>query len=657
MTAGTLSVRFRSAVRRVDLALEVEPGSTLGVVGPNGAGKSTLLEVIAGLLVPDSGRATLGDEVLFDLDGGARRIWMPAASRAVTLLGQRPLLFPHLSVLENVAFAPRSAGRSRREAHEQAKRWLAEVGAEQLGDRLPGRLSGGQAQRVALARALAAEPAVLLLDEPLSAVDAPGTEELRGLLGRVLRGRTALLVSHDASEIEELASRTVRIRDGRIADPPVTAAVAPPPPGTAIGGGPTATGAVCVAEHTRAVAELLAGIPVGTEELAVAAGPAAVGLGRILAQDVHAGNALPPFDNSQMDGFAVRSAELAGAAANRPVLLASSGTIPAGAPIGELPGGTAAPIMTGAPIPAGADAVVPVEATESGRFPRTPGEPVGFPAPVEPGRFVRRRGSDLDAGALVLAAGTRLGPAQWGVLAASGIGTVQLEAPLRVLLVSTGLELRAPGSALESGQIHDANGVSLAAALAESGVAVISRLLSNDDPAALDRMIADEPGVDLVLTTGGVSAGDFEVVKLALEPRGVRFRSVAMQPGGPQGLGIAHLDDGRLMPVVAFPGNPVSALVSFELFLRPLLRHRAGLEPADRERFRAPLAHPVESPPKHQVRRGELDAAGRVALIGGPGSHLLHAYARSTLLVHLPPEARQLAAGDEVEVWRIGGTA
>jgi molybdopterin molybdotransferase len=406
-----------------------------------------------------------------------------------------------------------------------------------------------------------------------------------------------------------------------------------------------------------AVAELLAGIPTAHQELEVSAAATAEGIGRILARDVHAGVALPPFDNSQMDGFAVRSDELAGATADRPVRLPASSPIPAGAPVGELSPGTTAPIMTGAPIPVGADAVVPVEHTDTGQFPRSPGEPIGFREPVEPGRFLRRRGSDLDTGALVLAAGTRLGPAQWGVLAASGIGVVPVERPIRVLLISTGLELRAPGAALEPGQIHDANGVSLAAALTESGASVTSRLLPSDDPAELDGTIAAEPDIDLVLTTGGVSAGDFEVVKLALEPRGVAFGTVAMQPGGPQGLGRAALDDGRTVPVVAFPGNPVSALVSFELFLRPLLRRRAGLVPVDRERFRAPLAHPVESPPKHQVRRGELDAAGRVALIGGPGSHLLHAYARSTLLVHLPPEARQLAEGDAVEVWRIGGTA
>jgi molybdopterin molybdotransferase len=653
---GGLSVEFRSAKRDVELALEVEPGRTLGIVGPNGAGKSTLLEVIAGLLLPDTGRAVLGERVLFDLDGGSRRTWVPAASRAVTLLGQRPLLFPHLSVLENVAFAPRSAGRSRRDASERARHWLAEVGAEQLADRFPRRLSGGQAQRVALARALAAEPEVLLLDEPLSAVDATGTEELRALLGRVLHGRTALLVSHDAAEIEELASRTLRIRNGRVAD-----SAAPPQPEPPIGSGSRrvarTAGPVTVAGHSRAVADLLARIPAGSESLPVSAGSSSSGVGRTLAEDVYAGIALPPFDNSQMDGFAVRAADLAGAGEDRPVRLPTSAAIPAGVPIGELPDRTAAPIMTGAPIPTGADAVVPVEETESGRFPGSLGEPVGFRAPVEAGRFVRRSGSDLAAGSLVLPAGTRLGAAQWGVLAASGIGTVQVERPLRVLLISTGLELRAPGSALDPGQIHDANGVSLAAALAESGAAVTSRLLASDDPAELDGLIAGEPAADLLLTTGGVSAGDFEVVKLALEPRGVRFGSVAMQPGGPQGLGVATLDDGRALPVVAFPGNPVSALVSFELFLRPLLRRRAGIEPVHRERFRAPLAEAMSSPPKHQVRRGVLDAAGRVALIGGPGSHLLHAYTRSTLLVHLPPEVTQLAAGDEVEVWRIGGTA
>ena len=656
MTGGHLSVAFRSAARNVDLALEVPPGQTLGIVGPNGAGKSTLLEVIAGLLVPDSGRASLGDRVLFDLDQDGRRIWVPAASRAVTLLGQRPLLFPHLSVLENVAFAPRSAGRSRRAAAAQAREWLSEVGAEQLSDRLPGQLSGGQAQRVALARALAAEPDVLLLDEPLTAVDASGTEELRALLGRVLRGRTALLVSHDAAEIEELASRTIRIRSGRIVDPVPPPLLQPAPVAQIHAAGP-AHGPVSVADHANALADLLAGISTQSESLPVSAGSSAAAIGRMLAEDVYAGVALPPFDNSQMDGFAVRAAELAATTADRPVRLPSAAVIPAGAALGELPAGTAAPIMTGAPIPSGADAVVPVEETESGRFPASPGEPVGFPSPIEPGRFVRRRGSDLDAGSLVLAAGTRLGAAQWGVLAASGVAAVRVERPLRVLLISTGLELRSPGSELRPGQIHDANGIFLAAALTESGAAVTSRLLASDDPAELDRLIAGEPHADLVLTTGGVSAGDFEVVKLALEPRGVRFRSVAMQPGGPQGFGTAALNDGRIVPVVAFPGNPVSALVSFELFLRPLLRQRAGLEPVHRERFRAPLAAAVISPPKHQVRRGVLDAAGRVALIGGPGSHLLHAYARSTLLVHLPPEATQLAEGDEVEVWRIGGTA
>jgi molybdopterin molybdotransferase len=658
VTGAVLSVRFRSAERDVELAVEVPHGQTLGIVGPNGAGKSTLLEVVAGLLVPDAGRATLGDRVLFDLDDGVRRAWMPAAGRAVTMLSQRPLLFPHLSVLENVAFAPRSAGRSRRDSRDRGRRWLAEVGAEELANRHPAQLSGGQAQRVALARALAAEPEVLLLDEPLSAVDAAGTEELRMLLGRVLRNRTALLVSHDAGEIGELASRTLRIERGRIGEPGLAPLPGTPRPVAAQHehAAVAASASVSVADHAAAIADLLADIPTAVEEIPVSADSGVVFARRVLANDVHTGIPLPPFDNSQMDGFAVRSAELRAATAERPVQLPATATIPAGAPVSALPEGAVAPIMTGAPLPAGADAVVPVERTVSARFPRAAGERVRFGSPVEPGVYVRRRGSDLDAGALVLTAGTRLGPAQWGVLAASAVRSVPVRRPLRVLLVSTGAELRLPGEPLRAGQIHDTNRVTLGSALAENGATVESRTLANDDPAELDRMIAGSPDADLILTTGGVSAGEFEVVKLALAPRGVRFRSVALQPGGPQGFGIAALDDGRRVPVVAFPGNPVSALVSFELFLRPVLRRRAGLEPADRERFRAPLAEAVESPPKHQVRRGVLDAAGRVALIGGPSSHLLHAYAQSTLLVQLPPEARQLAAGDEVEVWRIGDT-
>ena len=207
----TLTFAARVPERGVDVSFELGQGRVLGIAGPNGAGKSTVLAVLAGLLIPAAGRGAVGDRVLFDLDDAGRGTWVPPHRRGVTLMAQRPLLFPHLTVLENVAFAPRSRGLGRRAARERAGRWLEDLGATRFADRRPEALSGGQAQRVALARALAAEPEVLLLDEPLAPVDASGTAELRELLGEVLRGRTAVLVSHDPRDVDELAQDVLRL--------------------------------------------------------------------------------------------------------------------------------------------------------------------------------------------------------------------------------------------------------------------------------------------------------------------------------------------------------------------------------------------------------------------------------------------------------------
>lgn len=376
---------------------------------------------------------------------------------------------------------------------------------------------------------------------------------------------------------------------------------------------------------------------------------------RVLAEDVRSPIDHPLFDNSQMDGYAVRSKEVAAGDALR-----VAGRIAAGHEAGPLDVGTAAPIMTGAPVPLGADAVVPIEAATPDSFPpENCSATVRFASAVAPGQFVRPRGSDLAAGELLLPAGTRLGPAQWGVLAASGLTEIPLRRRLRVLVLSTGDELRLPGETLTSGQIFDANGATMGAALVECGAHVV-RLHTVPDSAdqVLALLAVEAPWADLVLTTGGVSRGAYEVVRDVFEGAGVEFGGVAMQPGGPQGLGVATLADDAghpfVVPVVAFPGNPVSALVSFELFLRPVLRRLAELIDADRPSCRAPLAEPVESPPgKHQVRRGRLDADGRVVLQGGASSHLLHAYATSTHLVHLPVGLSSADAGDPVEIWRI----
>jgi molybdate transport system ATP-binding protein len=209
----TFELSARVTERDVDVALDAADGETVAVLGPNGAGKSTLLAVAAGLLRPDSGRVTLDGA---ELTGPSA--WVPPHARRIALLAQDPLLFPHLSALENVAFGPRSRGTPRRTAREQARAWLEDVGVADLADRRPGQLSGGQAQRVAVARALAADPRVLLLDEPMAALDVAVRPALRQTLRRVLADRTVVLVTHDVLDALLLADRVVVIDEGRVVE-------------------------------------------------------------------------------------------------------------------------------------------------------------------------------------------------------------------------------------------------------------------------------------------------------------------------------------------------------------------------------------------------------------------------------------------------------
>lgn len=212
-----LELRARVAARGLDVELSVAPGEVVALLGPNGAGKSTLLDVTAGLLRPDEGRVVLDGRVLVDT---AKDVAVPPHQRSVALLAQEALLFPHLTIRENVAFAPRSAGAGRREAYAAADRWLDQVDATELADRRPRKLSGGQAQRVAIARALAAGPELLLLDEPMAALDVGVAPAVRALLRRVLRtgDRTAILVTHDVLDAVSLADRVVVLDAGRIVE-------------------------------------------------------------------------------------------------------------------------------------------------------------------------------------------------------------------------------------------------------------------------------------------------------------------------------------------------------------------------------------------------------------------------------------------------------
>ena len=216
----SVSVRIRCADRDVAVDLAVADGETVAVMGPNGSGKSTLLESIAGLVRPDSGEIRVGERGVTDL---------PAHRRAVGLLAQEPLLFPHLSVLDNVAFGPRSAGASRGESREIARRWLTEVDALEFANRSTRELSGGQAQRIALARTLAADPQVVALDEPLASLDTSVAASMRQLLKRVLAGRTTLLVTHDVLDALMLADRVVVLESGRVVEDGPTAQVVSQP--------------------------------------------------------------------------------------------------------------------------------------------------------------------------------------------------------------------------------------------------------------------------------------------------------------------------------------------------------------------------------------------------------------------------------------------
>ncbi|WP_418516563.1 molybdopterin molybdotransferase MoeA [Curtobacterium flaccumfaciens pv. flaccumfaciens] len=406
-----------------------------------------------------------------------------------------------------------------------------------------------------------------------------------------------------------------------------------------------------IGQHRDDLAALLAPVVagLGAEQLPLDELAGAGFAHRVLAAAVLSPVPLPPFDNSQMDGFAVRVAE-----AGQQVRVVEP--IPAGVVPEPLEPGTAAPIMTGARIPTGADAVFPVEATEPGAFPAALELPrVTVPADLTASTFVRVTGSDLPAGAELAPAGSPVTPALLGALASAGVTAVSVRRPLRVLVVSTGSELQ--GADTDAATIGDANGIALRAALAQVG-ADSRTVRVPDDVAAFDRALDAAVGdwADLVLTTGGISAGAYEVVRQALEPRGLAVTPVAMQPGGPQAFGSVvfggDAGGGRSVPVVSFPGNPVSALVSFEVFLRPLLAAAVGLTP-DRPTQVLPAASAAGSPVgKHQVRRGRVQD-GAVHFVGGPSSHLLVHYAAATHLAHVPVGVDTVEVGDPLTVWSL----
>jgi molybdopterin molybdotransferase len=373
--------------------------------------------------------------------------------------------------------------------------------------------------------------------------------------------------------------------------------------------------------------------------------------GLVLAEAVSAAGDVPGFDNSSMDGYAVRRDDLLGARAGTPVVLPVIADIAAGSgqSIVVAPG-TVARIMTGAPLPDGADAIVPIEATDQGT------ERVAITETPAPAAFIRRTGSDVHAGARVLAAGTLLTARQLAAAAAVGCAEVVVHRAPRVGIISTGSELAAAGTPLRRGQIYDSNSHLLAAAVAEAGgIPVRLGSVPDDDDVLRQVLDASAADVDMFVLSGGASVGAYDVAKAVLAPLPTMlFSRVRMQPGKPQGFG--RWTDGT--PVFALPGNPVSSFVSFEVFVRPALQRMLGRRILQRPTQNAIVAAGWHSPAGRRqfmpvaFAPGGSDGAVRVgpATPGGSGSHLVTRLAEAEALAIVDQDVTDVREGDRVTV-------
>ena len=406
--------------------------------------------------------------------------------------------------------------------------------------------------------------------------------------------------------------------------------------------------------------------------------------GRVLAEDVTAVVPVPPWTNSAMDGYAVRAKDTTGACPQTPVVLPVNGDVPAGAAPRPLVAGTAQRIMTGAMLPKGADAVVKVEDTDQAPGPHPIPARVEIRTAASPGLNVRRAGENVAAGDPVMAAGTRLSAAAISALASVGLGSVLVRPQVRVAVVSTGAELRDAGQALEPGTIPDSNSLLLAGLVAEQGAACTSVARSGDTAEALAEVLRQAAaGADLIVTSGGVSAGAFDPLTMLAQAQAQRgeeapvhldFVKVAMQPGKPQGHGWVLADDGRRVPIICLPGNPVSVLVSFTTIVAPALARLAEQDAADGAEslpgrpsltaraavgWRTPPGRrqhvPVrftEAPTGSDVSSGLGDGAGLPWVTPthrlGSGSHLVASLPAAQALAVVAAEVETVEVGDEL---------
>ena len=378
-------------------------------------------------------------------------------------------------------------------------------------------------------------------------------------------------------------------------------------------------------------------------------------LGRVLAADVVSDIDVAPFDNSAMDGYAVRASDVAGASPETPVTLEVVEHIPAGvAPTVRIGPRQAARIMTGAPVPDGADAIVMVEKTRAGEGAGGPGESVEILAASAQGEHIRRRAEEVRAGESVLLAGELMGPAAIGLAASVGHAEVSVRRKPRVAIVSTGDELVGVTERPGPGQIRNSNSYSLAAQVEWAGGEPHMLGVARDTEAETRALLGRAPEFDMMVTTGGVSMGDFDVVKKVLMEIGeLDFWKVAMRPGAPQTFGTIGGT-----PFFGLPGNPTSTMVGFELFARPSIRKMIGFTTLVRPRAIATLAHDVKKKgDRRYFLRGRLtrtpEAGYSVAVSGNQSSALLTAMHRGNCLISLPEGQTEFAAGSQVMCIRL----
>lgn len=392
--------------------------------------------------------------------------------------------------------------------------------------------------------------------------------------------------------------------------------------------------------------------PLPTEQI-----PLSKALSRVLAEDIFAGHPLPPFNNSSMDGYAVRSQDLIGASKISPVVLDVIGDISSGVielmPLTEK---TAMRIMTGAPLPPGADSVVPVEETSrpNAMAHQDLPENVLILTPVQKGDYIRDTGQDVSQGQKVLERGHRLRPQDIGMLAAVGIAEPLVHSIPKVALLSSGDELVDVADDLLPGFIRDSNGYSLSAAVHAVNATPLRMGIAPDDPERVEEMLqnAVETGANLIVSSAGVSMGAFDFVRSVIEKRGrLEFWRINLRPGKP--LIFGFFDE---VPVLGLPGNPVSALVTFEIFVRPAVDKLSGVLTTKRKKFHAILDHDIESDGRESYLRASVKWNGdtyKAKLVGSQDSGVLSSLVEANALIIIPAGVQSVEQGSIVEAWHL----